>query len=598
MKRSWITLAAALVIVTIIAVTAALQYRWLVRASEAERDRMQKRVNTDTEHFAADFNQEIQGIYFNFQIDASSWKNKDWSEFNARYDFWRGKTAYPEIVSNYIFVENRPDAEPLVYNAEQRQFIQGEIPEAFNNLRSKLSSDADFRSVYPDVPALVIPIHAEPAGNKIEVRPITNGEIPRPSLPPHYGFLVAMLNKEILTARVMPELVNKYFSDGEYRVSIVSGSGIPEFENQAGDGRSDAKADLFDLSADKMVLFAGRDLIPGEPGSGKREVFVSQKVEGQTVTRSIDTLPRGRVRIEMSGEKPRTAVLERTNSSTDGHWLLSVQHRAGSLQDFIDGQRRRDLGFGSGLLVLLAGGISIVYLSAQKVRRYAQRQVDFVSSVSHEFRTPIAVICSAGENLEDGVASEPQQVEKYGHLIRAEGRKLSQMVEQVLDFAGANSGQLRYKFERTNISDIIGDAIAGSREATVAEKADIDVSVPPGLPTINADREALARAVQYLISNAAKYGGEPRRVWVTAANGDGNVKISVRDEGIGISKHDLRHVFDPFFRAKSVVDAQIHGNGLGLSVVKQTVEAHGGRVRAESENGAGSTFTIELPISN
>jgi signal transduction histidine kinase len=102
--------------------------------------------------------------------------------------------------------------------------------------------------------------------------------------------------------------------------------------------------------------------------------------------------------------------------------------------------------------------------------------------------------------------------------------------------------------------------------------------------------------LQNLIANAVKYGNGSRWVRVSAQNGGQSVRIVVEDKGIGISPSDLRHVFEPFYRSREVVDAQIHGNGLGLSLVKRIAEAHGGRVTADSKPGQGSVFTIELPV--
>src|SRR5207248_10438281 len=118
--------------------------------------------------------------------------------------------------------------------------------------------------------------------------------------------------------------------------------------------------------------------------------------------------------------------------------------------------------------------------------------------------------------------------------------------------------------------------------------------IDKALPEIDVDPDALGRAIQNLIANSVKYNNGDRWVRVSACNGGQTVKISVEDRGIGISKSDLRQIFEPFFRSKEVVDAQIHGNGLGLAVVKQIAEAHGGRVLAESEPSKGSKFTIEL----
>jgi signal transduction histidine kinase len=227
----------------------------------------------------------------------------------------------------------------------------------------------------------------------------------------------------------------------------------------------------------------------------------------------------------------------------------------------------------------------------------AQRQVDFVSSVSHEFRTPLAVIYSAGENLADGVAKEERQVSRYGDLIKGEGKKLSSMVEQILDFAGADSGRRKYNFTDTSIADVVASALSECQPLIAEKDVAVETDIHPALPRINADADALRQAVQNLIVNSIKYGDGRGFVRVSAENGGGNISISVEDRGIGISKSDLRQIFEPFFRSREVVDAQIHGNGLGLSLVKKIAEAHGGKVTAESEKGKGSKFTIKVPVT-
>ena len=251
----------------------------------------------------------------------------------------------------------------------------------------------------------------------------------------------------------------------------------------------------------------------------------------------------------------------------------------------------------SGLLVLLgvlAISVLLIFISAQRAKLLAQRQIEFVSAVSHEFRTPLAVIYSAGENLADGVAKEEMQVSRYGDLIKGEGQKLSRMVEQILDFAGADSGRKKYDLREASVSEIIENALLECQPLIDKKQIEIEKELNENLPEIVADKTALTQAIQNLIVNSIKYSNGGKFIKVAARNGGGTIKITVEDHGIGINKKDLKHIFEPFYRAKYVVDEQIHGNGLGLSLVKQIIEAHGGKINVESEIGKGSKFTITL----
>jgi signal transduction histidine kinase len=123
----------------------------------------------------------------------------------------------------------------------------------------------------------------------------------------------------------------------------------------------------------------------------------------------------------------------------------------------------------------------------------------------------------------------------------------------------------------------------------------VETDLQSDLPSLNADGLALSSAIQNLVANSIKYANGSKWIKISARNGDGRVKIAVEDKGIGIAASDLRQIFEPFYRSKEVVDAQISGNGLGLNLVKKIVEAHDGKISVESTPGVGSTFTIDLP---
>lgn len=598
MKRSWGTYILVAGLIGLLVLLGGLQYRWLTQIGQSEGEKAHKAVQMNAERFAADFNREIQSAYFNFQTDGDSWQKKDWSQFNERYDYWHDKTAYPELITDFYYFEANGDAHPLRFDPEQKAFVPVEMTADLAALRARFGSDRDFKRVYEDIFTLAMPIHE--MGRNVEqivLRRVSPDGGPTLGIPKTVGYLAIKLDPETVKGRMISDLTSKYFGDGEFRVGVNEKNGEPVVASVNRDA-ADASATLFDLSADNF-MFYGRDLTKATNEKREASVILDSRLESHTFARSESVGNGGKtVKIEVQGgPKPRTSVFTATNDSmTDGPWTLAVQHSSGSLDNYLASTLRRNLAIGFGILLLLAGAILAIIISAQRIKTAAQRQVDFVSSVSHEFRTPLAVIYSAGENLADGVAKENVQVSQYGHLIKAEGRKLSGMVEQILDFAGANSGRKKYSFGQTSVSDVLENALAECQPLIEDKKIAVETKISDSLPPINGDKNALSHAVQNLIVNSVKYSNGNAWLRLSAENGGGNVKIAVEDHGIGISKSDLRQIFEPFFRSKTVVDAQIHGNGLGLSLVKQTVEAHGGRLSAQSEVGKGSKFTIELPV--
>jgi signal transduction histidine kinase len=585
----------------LLSVLASLQYAWLGQISDGERERLQRNLQSDTQRFADDFNREIQNAYFNFQIDADDWREKNSSEFNERYKFWSEKTAYPNLVKDFYFVELKTQTLSR-FNPENKTFEAAQWTENLDKLKLKLSAES-FEPIAEEISALLMPVNeAAEKLTRIVVRtPNTENIIGSPSgIPIKYGVLIIELDENTIKNQLLPDLVKRYFSQNEsanYKLAVVNKEkkAIFQTENLTA---TDASAKLFEFSPDNFIFFTNREIL-STVQSERRKTIVLSKTESRANENYSAQNSNRRIEMQMTnGEKPRVRIYESNRSKNDSIWTLNVQHAAGSLEQFITNTRRRNLAVSFGILSLLGFSVGLIFLSAQRAKLLAQRQVDFVSSVSHEFRTPLAVIYSAGENLADGVAKEENQVSRYGDLIKGEGRKLSKMVEQILDFAGADSGKKKYDFRATNVREIIENALAECQPLINERTVAVETEIAENLPTILADRNALSQAVQNLIVNSVKYSNGEKYLKISANNGNGKVKIVVEDKGIGIAPKDLKHIFEPFYRAKSVVDEQIHGNGLGLSLVKQSVEAHDGKIKADSVIGLGSRFTIELPVKN
>jgi signal transduction histidine kinase len=271
-----------------------------------------------------------------------------------------------------------------------------------------------------------------------------------------------------------------------------------------------------------------------------------------------------------------------------GRWRLVLRHKLGSVERAVEAALVRNLAVAFSVLGVLGASVVLIAASARRSRALAEQQMEFVAAVSHELRTPLAVIRSAGENLADGVVSDPPQVKRYGGIVRDEGLRLSEMVEQVLSFAGADA--------RSREQEPV-DLVSVAERALAAEGTGIERDFAAELPRARGDAAAIERAIRNLIGNARKYAGEAAiglRLESRPESSPPSVAIVVWDHGPGIDPEERGRLFEPFFRGKNARDAQMPGSGLGLAVVRRIAESLGGRVDVESVPGRGAAFTLLL----
>jgi signal transduction histidine kinase len=264
----------------------------------------------------------------------------------------------------------------------------------------------------------------------------------------------------------------------------------------------------------------------------------------------------------------------------------------------VNAARRRNLIVSTSILGVLGASMALLVLSTRRAQELARQQMEFVAAVSHELRTPLAVIRSAAENLADGVVHDEQQVRKYGDLVRNEGRRLTEMVEQILEFAGIQSEQRGFALRPVQLAAMLHDVVDASRSLIDAEGMTVEFSLADRLPPVLGDEAALRRVFQNLVSNAIKYGRGGGWMGITARQAGRELHVTIADRGIGIQPAEQTRIFEPFYRTPDVVAAQIQGAGLGLSLVKRIVEAHGGRIAVASTPGSGSEFTVVLPAAS
>jgi signal transduction histidine kinase len=238
----------------------------------------------------------------------------------------------------------------------------------------------------------------------------------------------------------------------------------------------------------------------------------------------------------------------------------------------------------------------------QSTLQLAKMQMEFVASVSHELRTPLAVICSAADNIADGVAGSKEQLQRYGSVLRNQSRQITELINQILLFASTREGQSAYVMRPLQVQQVVASVLENT--AALVQEAGIvlECKIDPNLPRVTGDLSALSQCLQNLVLNAVKFSGDNRWIGIHAYlahasdRAQSEIRISVEDRGIGIDPSEIRQIFEPFYRSPRVRAAQIHGTGLGLPLAKSIAEAMGGKLSVVSELGAGSIFTLHLPV--
>jgi signal transduction histidine kinase len=301
--------------------------------------------------------------------------------------------------------------------------------------------------------------------------------------------------------------------------------------------------------------------------------------------------------VVLGDEMSYDAPVSRSLADMQLPWTLHADVSDRSLEQARLDARRTWLFAGVGLAgaLILTGG----YFAARAFNRQlevARLQSDFVSTVSHEFRTPLASLRQASELLADGRVSTEERRQAYYEALRSETERLQRLVEDLLDFRRMDAGVEQYNRELVSIPDLVRD-VASEFSGKIPDK-DYRIEISSeGDGRIYGDRHALGRVLWNLLDNAVKYSPEFRSIRVESAHEGNHVVIRVHDRGIGIAPGEQKKIFKKFVRSSSAKVAGIKGTGLGLAMAQQIVAAHGGRITVASQLGVGSTFTVLLPTT-
>jgi signal transduction histidine kinase len=282
-----------------------------------------------------------------------------------------------------------------------------------------------------------------------------------------------------------------------------------------------------------------------------------------------------------------------------GPWLPGWQVSFFVMDDAAPGDRRDAVYIAVGaaaLVAMLLAGIAAGQAFRQHLR-VARLKTDLVAAASHELRTPLASMRVLVDGLLADAKLDPAKTREYLELMAVENARLSRLIENFLTFSRLDRGRYQFALAPANPSAIVTAAVEAVRDRLPATAA-LDIHVEPGLPPVMVDTEAVSTALVNLLDNALKYTPGDQRIRVRASrDGDRFVQFVVSDNGIGIPAREQRRIFRRFYRVDQRLSRETGGVGLGLSIVELIVRGHGGTATVRSEPGAGSTFTLRLPLA-
>ena len=571
-------------LVVLLPALALLQYRWVGQLSDAERERMQRNLRHAAGQFRESFDGEIGRAFVSLQVDSALARDQAWERYAERYAAWANTASSPRLIASVYLVDAPENTLRLRrWNAAERRFdmtswdgplgasrahFEAELA-AFNATDRRRPGAGPFRA---DESLLVAPLL------NVQLVPHIRHELQGP-LVTAFGFTVLQLDMPFVREQLLPSLSRRHFSDpdgGDYRVAIVDAADPRKVIY-----RSSAAAATDPSTADVSEQIFG--------AHAEGMMFLARRADGQIGERNVV--------VSVFRDRREEAVRTRIFEGPVGRWRLLVQHERGSLEAAVTGVRQRNLAISFGILLLMGVSVGLLAISSRRAQRLAQQQMEFVAGVSHELRTPVAVIRSAAENLSHGVVGDPDRVRRYGDALQAEARRLGEMIERVLQFAGIESGR-GIALAPVALEPVIEEAIhAAGPQGT--DGLVVERHVAGGLPPVVGDAAAIRSAIQNLVANAIKYGGADEWVGVRAeaAPDRREVRVTVEDHGRGIAASDLPHIFEPFYRGEDATARRIQGSGLGLALVRRIAEAHGGRVTVSTRAGAGTAFTLHLPAA-
>ncbi len=277
-------------------------------------------------------------------------------------------------------------------------------------------------------------------------------------------------------------------------------------------------------------------------------------------------------------------------------WKIGIGYRNTTIEALARSQFRQNLLLIGVAIALLLAGLILALRATTREMKLVEAKTAFVSNVSHELKTPLSLIRLFAETLELGRVRNPEEAHEYYRIINRESRRLTRLINNILDFSRIEAGRRQYQFAEADVAEVVNEALQIYEYQITSAGFETRTDIQPELPPALIDREALTQAALNLLDNAVRYSDQAKRIEVSIRLRGGDITIEVADHGIGIPHSEHQRIFEKFYRVSAGLVHDRKGSGLGLAIVKHIVEAHRGRVTVESAPGKGSRFTILLPI--
>lgn len=621
LKSIWLWLIAGSLLVVLL-VAAGLQFHWINQLSDADRRQREEVLDISTRNFRYEFRDAVLSTMPLFRQSAGFPAGADFEKLMAeRLANWQRESNRPFLIRSIALgleTASGQFAFKRLKTADSK-FSEQSWPNDLANYRLMLEKQLRLPNGLPPFyprgfatelvenhPVIIFPLVEEtvsfisreqaespmpPTDSQKDFQTLMSVMIPAdernfPDRPKLKGWAFLEFDEEFIRSNMFPELLERHFGRqqaDQFKIAIIVGQPVKTIF-QAGEPMT---AEEFSKPDARTTIFRGQAQLPSaEPAAPER----------RRADRPRPPRPPGRPGAG-NNPPPRPEREPLVESDDKAAWQLVVKYQAGSLEEAVGRTRRNNLILSFGALIILGGSIVLLALAAQRSRRLAEQQMEFVAGVSHELRTPLAVIQSTSFNLARGTVSDPGRVQQYGSAIQTEVRRLVNQIEQMLSFAGIQSGKNLYDLRPINVAEIVERSLGEFAESLNESCWQVEKQIPADLPKALADAPSLESAIKNLIQNAMKYAAEGKWLGVTVSADNSQLRIAIADHGTGIDPTDLPHIFKPFYRGKKVLASTVSGAGLGLSLVDRHLKAMGGKVTVISSPEFGTTFTLHLPVS-